>query len=144
MKAHSDTGKTLTGQANLTCGAKEWTNNCARCHDLRPISEFSADNWKTIMLHMRLQAGITGQEARDIYALLAGQTPPIPTSAVNVQAQNTTAASSTAVTTELKTKLAANMSATNNKNQQPTHPAVLVVSGAIVYQHTCVACHGAH
>ena len=56
---------------NAANGAKGWVDNCSRCHNYRPGDEFSPKNWQTIMQHMRIQAGLTGQEARDIYAFLA-------------------------------------------------------------------------
>lgn len=52
-------------------GAKAWVNNCERYHNLRPASEFSPEQWKTILMHMRIQAGLTGEEERDIYAFLS-------------------------------------------------------------------------
>lgn len=58
---------------NFANGAKEWANNCARCHNYRSPQEYSAENWQVIMQHMRMEAGITGQTARDIYAYIASQ-----------------------------------------------------------------------
>lgn len=133
-------GNALTGQANLAHGAKEWTNNCARCHNLRSSSEFSSNNWATIMLHMRIQAGITGQVARNIYGFLAGQSQPTPGTTVIAQT-NTTA--NTKVAAQLKTKLAANTASNNNQQQtQATTQASSGQSGAAIFQQTCVVCHG--
>ncbi len=51
-------------------GAKEWANNCSRCHNMRDPKEFRDDSWKQIVTHMRVRAGLTGQQARDILAFL--------------------------------------------------------------------------
>ena len=51
-------------------GAKEWANNCSRCHNMRDPKEFRDDTWKQIVAHMRVRAGLTGQQARDILAFL--------------------------------------------------------------------------
>lgn len=47
-------------------GAKAWSENCMRCHNMRYPSEFRDDLWKPIVYHMRIRAGLTGQQARDI------------------------------------------------------------------------------
>jgi hypothetical protein len=59
-----------TGNATMTRGADLWTETCSHCHNLRPPNEFSARQWKTIMMHMRIQASLTGKEANDIYKFL--------------------------------------------------------------------------
>jgi len=41
-----------------------------RCHNARDPQEFRDDLWKPIVTHMRVRAGLTGQEARDILAFL--------------------------------------------------------------------------
>lgn len=53
-------------------GAKAWADNCGRCHNLRNPKEFSDAQWKVIVSHMRLRAGLTGQEERDILKFLQG------------------------------------------------------------------------
>jgi mono/diheme cytochrome c family protein len=144
-------GNALTGQANLTAGANEWANNCARCHNLRSSSEFSANHWQAIMMHMRIQAGITGQEARNIYAFISGQS--ATTQATNAAAStaiaSTTATNNTEVNPEaikagLKQKLALNNPSAATNQAQTTAQASSGLSGAAVYQQTCVACHGAN
>ncbi len=47
-------------------GAKAWAENCTRCHNARDPREFRDDLWKPIMYHMRVRAGLTGQQTRDI------------------------------------------------------------------------------
>lgn len=51
-------------------GSKSWSENCARCHNMRSPSELRDDQWVTSVFHMRVRAGLTGQETRDILAFL--------------------------------------------------------------------------
>ena len=51
-------------------GAKAWANNCTRCHNLRDAKELRDDQWITTTFHMRVRAGLTGQETRDILTFL--------------------------------------------------------------------------
>ena len=135
-------GNALTGQANLGHGADEWSNNCARCHNYRSPREFSANSWQPIMMHMRIQAGITGQEARNIYAFMSDQT--VKTQASTNAASNNTL-SVAAVTDEIRQRLALNNpSATTKQQTQMPSSSSTGLSGAAVYRQTCMACHGAN
>lgn len=51
-------------------GAQKWADNCARCHNMRDPKELSDEYWETTVNHMRIRAGLTGQDARDILAFL--------------------------------------------------------------------------
>ena len=51
-------------------GAQLWADNCARCHNMRDPKEFRDDQWRVIVTHMRLRAGFTGQDTRDILTFL--------------------------------------------------------------------------
>jgi hypothetical protein len=51
-------------------GAELWADNCLRCHNLRPPTQFSNNEWQIIMQHMRIRANLTGQEQRDILAFI--------------------------------------------------------------------------
>ena len=55
---------------DISRGAQQWANNCSRCHNMRDPKEFRDDEWKPIVQHMRLRAGLTGQQARDILIFL--------------------------------------------------------------------------
>jgi len=55
---------------DISRGAQQWANNCARCHNMRDPKEFRDDEWKPIIQHMRVRAGLTGQQARDILTFL--------------------------------------------------------------------------
>ena len=51
-------------------GEELWSNNCMRCHNIRPPTMYSDAQWDVILHHMRLRANITGQEQRAIVAFL--------------------------------------------------------------------------
>jgi hypothetical protein len=51
-------------------GVKLWSDVCARCHNMRDPREFRDDQWQVIVSHMRVRAGLTGQDARDMLAFL--------------------------------------------------------------------------
>ena len=61
--ASSDSYMGLTGE-------ELWSNNCMRCHNIRPPTMYSDAQWDVILHHMRLRANITGQEQRAILAFL--------------------------------------------------------------------------
>lgn len=67
-------------------GAKSWAQNCARCHDMRSPTEFRDDLWRPIVTHMRVRAGLTGQQQRDILAFLQDANNPAPVLAPGVSA----------------------------------------------------------
>lgn len=51
-------------------GATVWSENCARCHNMRSASDLRDDQWITTVFHMRIRAGLTGQESRDVLTFL--------------------------------------------------------------------------
>ena len=51
-------------------GEELWSNNCMRCHNIRPPTMYSNSQWDVIVHHMRLRANITGQEQRAIVEFL--------------------------------------------------------------------------
>ncbi len=62
---------------DINRGAKVWANTCTRCHNLREPSEFSDYEWKAIITHMRIRAGLTGRDARDIAAFIMSSNDPV-------------------------------------------------------------------
>jgi hypothetical protein len=50
--------------------AQLWAENCNRCHNSRPPGEFSDAQWQVIVHHMRVRAGLTAEESRQILAFL--------------------------------------------------------------------------
>ena len=95
-------------------GANQWADNCRRCHNMRDPTEFEAQLWRPIMTHMRLRAGLTGQETRNILAFLQG-------SAANANQRFRV------------TPVALKSSSATGSG----------LSGESIYQTTCIACHGA-
>jgi len=57
-------------QGDFARGARSWVNNCVRCHSVRDPKELRDDQWITTSFHMRMRAGLTGQEVRDIIKFL--------------------------------------------------------------------------
>jgi len=82
---------------------------------MRSPTELRDDQWKTTVFHMRVRAGLTGQETRDILTFL--------------QASNSPISSANTVTVKPTIKKASSSS---------------VIPGEKVYQSNCMACHGAN
>ena len=57
------------GRAPLT-GAELYSMHCNRCHPERYPTERTAAQWKTIMLHMQVRAGIPAKQSRLILQYL--------------------------------------------------------------------------
>lgn len=55
---------------NAAEGSKVWSENCTRCHNMRSPTDLRDDQWVTTMFHMRIRAGLTGQEARDVLTFM--------------------------------------------------------------------------
>jgi len=55
---------------NFSEGSKVWAENCNRCHNMRGPKELRDDQWITTAFHMRIRAGLTGQEMRDVITFL--------------------------------------------------------------------------
>ncbi len=55
---------------NAANGAKVWSDNCGRCHNIRDGKELRDDQWISTIFHMRVRAGLTGEDARDILSFL--------------------------------------------------------------------------
>jgi mono/diheme cytochrome c family protein len=55
---------------NFARGAKLWANRCSNCHNMRDPKDLTDSEWKSTLTHMRIRAGISGQDARDILEFL--------------------------------------------------------------------------
>ncbi len=66
----SQATETSESTSDFIRGVKAWQNNCSRCHNMRDPKEFRDDLWKPIVFHMRLRAGLTAQDTRDILTFL--------------------------------------------------------------------------
>ncbi len=65
------------GRPDLERGARLYSENCARCHNARGPGEFSDLHWPLIITHMRVIAGLPGDQARAIEQfLVATNNPP--------------------------------------------------------------------
>jgi mono/diheme cytochrome c family protein len=51
-------------------GAQMWIDNCGRCHNYRPPSEYTDAQWAVVLHHMRLRVPLTGQQQRLILKYL--------------------------------------------------------------------------
>jgi mono/diheme cytochrome c family protein len=51
-------------------GAELYAIHCARCHPERYATEFTAAQWKTLMLHMRVRANLPAAQAKIILKYL--------------------------------------------------------------------------
>jgi hypothetical protein len=60
----------LWGPPPKKSGVQLWSENCARCHNMRPPDSFSDQQWAIIVHHMRLRANLTGEEQREITKFL--------------------------------------------------------------------------
>ncbi|MCG8314375.1 MAG: c-type cytochrome [Pseudomonadales bacterium] len=68
------------GDATEISGAQVINDNCARCHNARPVHEFSMQEWQVIMPHMREKAHLSKQETdavlRFFETIQSDNTPP--------------------------------------------------------------------
>ena len=51
-------------------GAKTWADTCARCHNMRDPKSLRDDQWRAAVAHMRVRAGLTGEEAENVLVFL--------------------------------------------------------------------------
>jgi mono/diheme cytochrome c family protein len=57
-------------KAEPLSGAELWTLNCSRCHMVRSPGEFTAAQWQTILMHMRVRANLPAAQARELQKFL--------------------------------------------------------------------------
>ena len=50
--------------------AQIWSENCMRCHNMRPPDWYSDAEWDLAMQHMRVRGYLTGQQQKEILELL--------------------------------------------------------------------------
>jgi len=53
-------------------GTSAWANNCHRCHNVIDPKRLSDNQWRVVLAHMRLRAGLDGQSQQDILQFLQG------------------------------------------------------------------------
>jgi hypothetical protein len=70
-KTESESSSTVSSDTYMGLTGEElWSNNCLRCHNIRPPTMYGNAQWDVIVHHMRLRANITGQEQRAIVEFL--------------------------------------------------------------------------
>lgn len=70
---------------NFSDGSKAWAENCNRCHNMRDAEELRDDQWISTTFHMRVRAGLTGQETRDVITFLqASNTKPMASGSIGM------------------------------------------------------------
>jgi cytochrome c5 len=57
---------TPPAKAEPLSGAELWTLNCSRCHMSRSPGEFTAAQWQTILMHMRVRANLPAAQAKEL------------------------------------------------------------------------------
>lgn len=50
--------------------AKIWSEICGHCHNIRSATEFSDYEWEVAVLHMRIHASLTAEEAKAVLELM--------------------------------------------------------------------------
>lgn len=95
-------------------GATVWAYNCSRCHNARDPADLRDDQWISTAFHMRVRAGLTGQQTRDVLTFMQDSNVPIVVEPLVFEggAASKTVASASAF------------------------------SGSDIYSQTCIACHG--
>ena len=51
-------------------GALKWSNTCMHCHNIRDPKELDDADWRLVIMHMRIRAGLTRKDADDILAFM--------------------------------------------------------------------------
>ena len=76
-KAAAETTTTTTttvasepAQKQIKGGSQLWSENCARCHNMRSPSSYSDGEWEVVMHHMRVRAHLTPEEHKAILEFL--------------------------------------------------------------------------
>tara|TARA_R110002167_G_scaffold208253_1_gene412284 strand:+ start:5357 stop:5632 length:276 start_codon:yes stop_codon:yes gene_type:complete len=57
-------------KGDFVSGLKRWSVTCNRCHNMRDLTEFNDADWEMVTRHMRIRAGLTGKDERDIVTYL--------------------------------------------------------------------------
>jgi mono/diheme cytochrome c family protein len=98
-------------------GAKVWAENCSRCHNARDPADLRDDQWISTAFHMRMRAGLTGQQTRDVLTFMQDSNVAIVIEPLVFEGGPSSQATEAA-------------------------SAASTLSGSEVYAQTCIACHG--
>jgi len=80
-------------QSTTALGVKVFNDNCTRCHNARPLEDFSLSQWQLIIPHMRQRAHLTGAESKAVLAYF-GSLKPQTQSGIEAAQSSTVAAES--------------------------------------------------
>src|ERR1700682_5786570 len=62
-KTTAESSSAVSSDSSMELSGQElWSNNCLRCHNIRPPTMYSNAQWDVIVHHMRVRANITGSE----------------------------------------------------------------------------------
>ena len=64
------TTESNASQKQTKGGSQLWSENCARCHNMRSPSSYSDAEWDVVMHHMRIRALLTPEEHKKILEFL--------------------------------------------------------------------------
>jgi mono/diheme cytochrome c family protein len=53
-------------------GVQIWSQTCGNCHVIQPANRYSADQWQKLMMHMRITARMTDEDADAVLQFLKG------------------------------------------------------------------------
>ncbi len=53
-------------------GVEIWSQTCGNCHVIQPANRYSADQWQKLMMHMRITARMTDEDADAVLQFLKG------------------------------------------------------------------------
>jgi len=70
VAAWSAQAQHINGASLVGEGARLYSENCGRCHNARPASDYTKREWSVVMPHMREKAHMTGTEALAVEAFL--------------------------------------------------------------------------
>src|SRR5947209_3714596 len=63
----TESNSAATSNSSMELSGQElWSNNCQRCHNIRPPTMYNNAQWDVIVHQMRVRANITGAEQRAI------------------------------------------------------------------------------
>jgi mono/diheme cytochrome c family protein len=58
-------------------GVEIWSQTCGNCHMIQPANRYSADQWQKLMMHMRITARMTDEDADAVLQFLKGGARPV-------------------------------------------------------------------
>jgi mono/diheme cytochrome c family protein len=70
LPSDQEAGTSAASSSSGKSGLQLWTENCNRCHNIRPPDSYSDAQWDVAMTHMRIRANLTGEDARAILEYL--------------------------------------------------------------------------